>query len=583
MNEQVSDADLNPVLRSGSDVAWIGRKSGWLRLFPNSSSGNGCTNGILAIRSAVGALLAVALFVLVAGMASASVAMDPDPLATATDLADSVNRRPGQRPNTLTLSAEEQAFLAQHPVLRVGVDNDWFPFDFIDDQGQHAGVAADFLARVAAHLGVHLEIVGDRPWADILDLMRGRELDMLAMASLTTERSEYALFSRPYIHSPMVIITRNDVDFLPSVAALGQRPVATVAGYASHEWLTRNHPELNHLEVTGTVEGLRRVASGELFALIDNLAVVTFLMRRYGLTNLKVSGKLPPSFDLSIAVRDDWPILFDLVQKALDAIPTEERAAIYERWIGPEIASPRDYSKILPFTGGLLLVLAVLSGYSWRLHSYRVTLQRTNERLVAAEDQLRKQNDILSRLSVTDALTGSFNRYKLDQALTDKISLAQRYQRPLSIILFDLDLFKLVNDSFGHQTGDEILRQFSECVMQKIRQSDIFGRWGGEEFMLISPETTLHDAVCLAEKIRERIALMPTPAEGLRLTVSAGVVEWQPGESRSELVQRCDMQLYAAKREGRNRVCHDCRAGVKPAAVTINPNHLPHNHSNPLP
>lgn len=489
-----------------------------------------------------------------------------EPASSPFPLVDEFNQDPNFPPDSgvakahIALNEAEKAFLEQHRTLRVGIDSDWFPFDFLNHDGVHAGIAADILSRVLDPLGVHVEIVGDRPWSEILTLMQAGEIDLLAMASETPERSVYARFTTPYVRSPMVIITRDDVDFLPSVAALGQRSVAVVDGFASHEWLRQNQPNLNLQLVDSTLEGLRRVARGETFALADNLAVVTYLIRHHGLANLKVSGQLPQAFDLSIAVRRDWPILFDIIQKSLSVLPMEERLAIYDRWINLEITTQRDYAQILPFTAGLLLILAVLAAYSWRLYNYRVTLQHANARLSATEEVLRQQNELLSRLSVTDTLTGSFNRLKLDQSLSESVNLAKRYVRPLSLIMLDLDHFKVINDNYGHQMGDEILRQFSECARQTIRSTDIFGRWGGEEFLLICPETQVRDAAALADKIRQGFSALPPAADDLTATLSAGVVEYRPEESVDEFINRCDQQLYAAKSAGRNCVQCDCNS-----------------------
>jgi len=158
----------------------------------------------------------------------------------------------------------------------------------------------------------------------------------------------------------------------------------------------------------------------------------------------------------------------------------------------------------------------------------------------------------LEYLARIDKLTGIANRRELETVLELEGKRAQRYGRPLSIAMADLDFFKRVNDTWGHPEGDRILRKFAEMMEKKIRSTDTVGRWGGEEFLLILPETGHKGAYLLVEQIRT--LLMETDLSPVKdLTVSFGVGEWKPGETLEELFSRTDKALYAAKNAGRNR------------------------------
>lgn len=167
----------------------------------------------------------------------------------------------------------------------------------------------------------------------------------------------------------------------------------------------------------------------------------------------------------------------------------------------------------------------------------------------AAERKLR-------RLATHDALTGLFNRRRVDQELDQQVAAAQRYGRPLSVVLFDIDHFKRVNDSHGHEAGDEVLKGLAETATDCTRDSDILSRWGGEEFLLVAPETDLAGAEELAEKLRGRIAERVFPEVG-RVTISAGVAQLETDEAADAVVKRADDALYRAKEGGRNRVESD--------------------------
>ncbi|MFU8837694.1 MAG: ABC transporter substrate-binding protein [Thiohalomonadaceae bacterium] len=177
------------------------------------------------------------------------------------------------------LSEEESLFMEQHDLIRVAVDPSWYPMEFVDAAGRHGGIAADYLALLSQRLGIGFEIAGSVPWSEAMQMVRERELDMFAMAAQTPERSQYAVFTQPYIRSPMVIVTDMGVDYIDGAERLYDKQVAVVRGYASHEWLASNHPAIPLQVVDSTIEGLERVATGEAYAFIDNLASVTFLIK----------------------------------------------------------------------------------------------------------------------------------------------------------------------------------------------------------------------------------------------------------------------------------------------------------------
>lgn len=159
----------------------------------------------------------------------------------------------------------------------------------------------------------------------------------------------------------------------------------------------------------------------------------------------------------------------------------------------------------------------------------------------------------LNELATQDILTGLSNRFQFDKVLDHSINMAIRNGRPLSMLLIDIDHFKAVNDRYGHLEGDEVLKRLTVILRDGVRKSDIVARWGGEELVVLLPDSELSSAVKLAEKLRQRIEDSDfSPVE--RVTCSIGVVQWQEGENTDSLFHRVDEKLYAAKEGGRNRV-----------------------------
>ena len=161
---------------------------------------------------------------------------------------------------------------------------------------------------------------------------------------------------------------------------------------------------------------------------------------------------------------------------------------------------------------------------------------------------------MVEKLSVTDSLTKIFNRFKLDEIMEYELEKSKRYKHTFSLIMVDLDDFKKVNDHFGHQTGDDVLRIIADILSTNTRTSDTVGRWGGDEFMLICPETKAAEAEITAEKIRNVVDKSYFPKIG-HLTISAGVASYiAPDDTQESMLSRADLALYEAKGEGRNRV-----------------------------
>lgn len=171
--------------------------------------------------------------------------------------------------------------------------------------------------------------------------------------------------------------------------------------------------------------------------------------------------------------------------------------------------------------------------------------------------QWKKMEDGLVRLASVDDLTGLFNRRVFMKTLSQEIARCRRYGKPAVVVMLDLDHFKTINDTFGHASGDMVLREFAGMITQTIRKTDVAGRVGGEEFALLLPETTLDDAMLLAQRILRKVRenTVKTDAGDVKYTTSIGLAKlWQDDTHADQLLARADAALYRAKKNGRDRV-----------------------------
>ncbi|MGB5158997.1 diguanylate cyclase [Desulfobacterium sp. N47] len=177
--------------------------------------------------------------------------------------------------------------------------------------------------------------------------------------------------------------------------------------------------------------------------------------------------------------------------------------------------------------------------------------------LMEIKEALRISKEQYKQLSIIDDLTGLFNKRRLNEQLKWETSRALRYNRPLSLLLMDIDNFKSVNDIYGHSQGDRVLAGLARMVKNCIRDSDIAFRYGGEEFIIILPETSIDNSLKVAGRIRQSLASLIFPvnlSDKITITLSIGATQYAPGEDQNDFIARADQYMYYAKKNGKDRV-----------------------------
>lgn len=229
-------------------------------------------------------------------------------------------------------------------------------------------------------------------------------------------------------------------------------------------------------------------------------------------------------------------------------------------WRKPEVMDPTlEFIQLVAF----ILVIGTSSAMGGFIYGLRMKLRDRNSKLKQA---LATIEELVS----LDSLTGIYNRRRLFQILNQEINRCGRSQNTFCLCIMDIDHFKQVNDTYGHQAGDVVLREMADSVSRDFRSIDCFGRYGGEEFLMVLPQTSLEGALIKAERIRQQVESLDFPkvAENFHITVSIGVAEHKKSESIDDTLARADQCLYAAKDAGRNQVWSENRTAVNAIAKT---------------
>ncbi len=209
--------------------------------------------------------------------------------------------------------------------------------------------------------------------------------------------------------------------------------------------------------------------------------------------------------------------------------------------------------------GALLVGMGFLASH-WRVHSIEAQRRRLARLVDEQTVEIRRQRDHLAELATVDELTGLPNRRKVSERVDLELTRAVRYERPLSLLISDIDRFKQINDTRGHAAGDEALRAIALRGSPVIRETGILARWGGDEFVLVMPETDHPEGLAICRRLKEAIETSTGAPEEPALTISGGMATWTPAEGPTtscELLSRAERALYRAKESGRDRICAD--------------------------
>ncbi|WP_297442171.1 diguanylate cyclase [Sulfurimonas sp.] len=459
-------------------------------------------------------------------------------------------------PKNEALTTKEKAYLQKKKVITMCVDPHWMPFEKID-KAKHIGMSAEYFKIFEDFIGTKIELIPTKNWSESIKFAKKRKCDILSLVMPTSSRKKYINVTAPYLKIPIVMATKTDKPFIVDFASLGNEKLAITKGYAYMEILKEKYPYLNIVEVENLDEGLQKVLLGEVYGYIGTLATIRYAFKhKYNDDELKITGKFDGTWDLGVGVRNDDATLLHIFDKAVKSVSHLQQEEILNHWVASENKKDVDYTLIYWIVAVFLLIISIGTLMYLQLLRLKNRLQKQTKELMQSHELLKEKQKELELLASTDPLTKLYNRRYFTQISEKILNLAKRNKEALSVMMLDIDDFKKINDTFGHKVGDDVLVSLAKTLKEESRKSDIICRFGGEEFILLLPNTDIKGAYVIAQKIRKKIHELRVNHD-VKFTVSIGVseVDLAKEETIEQSIKRADDALYEAKRSGKDRVC----------------------------
>jgi len=443
------------------------------------------------------------------------------------------------------LTAEEKAYLARKGEVAYCIDPDRLPFSAIRE-GRPQGMAVEILGRIEKQIGVPFRFVSTDTWRMSLEYAAAGRCDILPAIDVSPPRPPFLSFTLPYFRYGVAIVTQTHAPFVSGVRDMRNRTVGLGESAILWEPMAEKYPFIPLVEVDSPRKGLEKVSCGDLDALVVSMPAAVYHIRRLGLTGLKVAGHADILRETGIGVREELPMLRTILNKAVTVMSEGEVDRIYRRHIAIRPEDRVDYGPLAWGFLGIVLIVGCLLAWNRKVTRLKKRIAKIQAELAAKDEQMKM-------MAITDPLTNLYNRMRLIDVLAKEMQRFHRYRRPVSVILADVDNFKEINKEFGYNLGDVVLCKIGQALAANVRKADICGRWGGEKFMIVCPETESEGTRTLAEHLREIVESIQLPKAGYR-TCSFGVAAFAAGDNKETIVHRADKAQNLAKEKGGNRV-----------------------------
>ena len=426
------------------------------------------------------------------------------------------------------------------------------PYYSTTESGQPAGFAIDVFDEVADRAGLRYRYEVKSSWKETIFALKAGKADIIPNIGITQDRSSFIDFTSPSITFPITVFLRQSNLEINSEDDLSGRVVAVVSENSAV--LEMKKRENVRVDIFSDIDiAFYALISGQVDALAYPEPVMMSIAREFQLAD-KIKALSPPLIEIkrAIGLAKGRTELLEKLEISMQAfLSSEQYNQIYQKWFANK--EPFwDVTKVFWSMSGLVVMLVIIF-VIFRQRELLALNASLQKQIDEATRQLSESNEYLKDLTVTDALTGINNRRAFENSLQSLMNQASRYHDGFSMLIFDIDDFKQLNDRFGHATGDRVLKELVERIVEIVRDVDELSRWGGEEFTILMPQTDHKGAMKMAERCRRVVADTLFDEVG-PVTISLGVTCFSKDDNERKFFKRADDALYRAKSEGKNRV-----------------------------
>jgi diguanylate cyclase (GGDEF)-like protein len=454
-----------------------------------------------------------------------------------------------------TRLADQDVSVKSAVMVRYCVDPDWLPYEGIRE-GKHLGISSDYIRHVESHSSLKFQLVPTSSWTETLSFLQSGQCDLTPMLNKTLIRETYLHFSDVYFRSPNVLVSLKEEPFLQGLENINTRILAVPKGYRLAEYIQHYYPQIEMLTVASEPAGLQSVLDKRADLFVGSMFSVNAYIQQMGFEHLKIAGWGGPEDELRMGVAYGQESLLPVINKALNTVSEQERITIYQKWNNVTVIDETNYSLVYQIICATCLLLLMLGARTYFMSQYNRRLTDKNKQLETLREQLEASNAELEFLSTHDPLTKLYNRHYFNRFFINNEQHDKSAGAGMCLVMIDIDYFKEINDTLGHNVGDRILEQVSQVLQHCVRDSDVVARWGGEEFVILCQQSSLPLVESLCVRIAQRINNYQF-TDNVHLTCSFGVAKLAENEPIQLCFERADRALYRAKAQGRNQMCID--------------------------
>lgn len=431
------------------------------------------------------------------------------------------------------------------------VDPHWAPYESIENN-QHLGISKQYLQLFEKLTPLRFNFVATKDWNQTLEFVKTGKCQILPLLNRSEEREQYLTFSNTYFRAPNALYGHYDQLMVGNLSSITTQKIAVVNGYRLHQYLLKTFPKMNIITVNTEREGLLKVANQEIDYFVGSFYSANRLIEELSLAQLRIVGIAELEDNLRVGVNKNSEFLIPYFNNAIAKMTEQDHNRIFSA-LKVNLVKQADYSIIITAISIFSIITVILSIAYLNSVKHAKQLQEKNLALKHLHEQLDQKNQQLAEQAIRDPLTQLYNRSHLAELIDQQIKLKGRYNTKACLLMIDIDDFKLINDSLGHKVGDDILKKFAVLLNECARDSDVVARWGGEEFVLLCPETQTDDATLLAKRFQQALAKLKTDSLP-SITCSIGIAELNTKDTADEWFISADNAMYHAKNKGKNTI-----------------------------